>query len=112
MKYTEKQIEFIEENIYNFQTIEVGFLKNLDYQTLTGYHTIYLEVIDKSHILNQWCSSCVFEFMERLMINYYNFKSEILKQAEVIDSTAEVKIAQTVQKKQLKKEVKNGNKQR
>lgn len=63
---TQSEFEFLEANKMNFETVAVGFVRNLSEPILNEYHTIYKKYIDSSYILTAWCSNCVFKMIERL----------------------------------------------
>ena len=58
--------QFIEENIYNFECVKAGFMKNLPLHILVGYEQIYRRYLDSGFILTSWCGSCVADMMKRL----------------------------------------------
>lgn len=58
--------KFIEENIYNFECVKVGFMKNLPLHILVGYEQIYRRYLDGGFILTSWCANCVADMMKRL----------------------------------------------
>jgi len=63
--------KFIQDNIYNFECVKVGFMKNLPLHILVGYEQIYRRYLDSGFILTSWCASCVADMMKRLS-NYWD----------------------------------------
>ena len=63
---TKEDVQFIEENIYNFECVKAGFMKNLPLHILVGYEQIYRRYLDSGFILTSWCGSCVADMMKRL----------------------------------------------
>ena len=63
---TQEDEKFIEENIYNFECVKIGFMKNLPLHILVGYEQIYRRYLDKGFILTSWCANCVADMMKRL----------------------------------------------
>ena len=63
---TKEDEQFIEENIYNFECVKAGFMKNLPLHILVGYEQLYRKYLDGGFILTSWCSSCVADMMKRL----------------------------------------------
>ena len=61
---------FIEQNIINFETVGLGYTRNIDHGILEGYELIYRKYLDKHFILTRWCGSCVFEMIQRLKVYY------------------------------------------
>lgn len=68
-------IEFIEENMINFDTIEHGYIRNMDHLIGT-YEHIYRKYINPKYISNNWCSACVFRMMRGLKYYYLEFKKQ------------------------------------
>lgn len=63
--------KFIQDNIYNFECVKVGFMKNLPLHILVGYEQIYRRYLDGGFILTSWCANCVNDMMKRLS-NYWD----------------------------------------
>ena len=63
--------KFIQDNIYNFECVKVGFMKNLPLHILVGYEQIYRRYLDGGFILTSWCANCVADMMKRLS-NYWD----------------------------------------
>lgn len=82
---TDKDIKFIQDNIINFESVALGFTRNLDHAVLNEYHEIYKRSLDPSYVLNAWCGGCVFDMLKRLKHHYENVISA--KQAEALNQT-------------------------
>jgi hypothetical protein len=67
--------KFIQDNIYNFECVKVGFMKNLPLHILVGYEQIYRRYLDGGFILTSWCANCVNDMMKRLS-NYWDAYQE------------------------------------
>ena len=63
---TKEDEQFIQENIYNFECVKAGFMKNLPLHILVGYEQIYRKYLDSGFILTSWCANCVADMMKRL----------------------------------------------
>ena len=63
--------KFIQDNIYNFECVKAGFMKNLPLHILVGYEQIYRRYLDGGFILTSWCANCVADMMKRLS-NYWD----------------------------------------
>jgi hypothetical protein len=68
---TQEDEKFIQDNIYNFECVKVGFMKNLPLHILVGYEQIYRRYLDGGFILTSWCANCVADMMKRLS-NYWD----------------------------------------
>jgi hypothetical protein len=92
--------KFIEENIYNFECVKIGFMKNLPLHILVGYEQIYRRYLDPGFILTSWCSSCVSSMMKRL-INYWDeYQASKLLDAEVVQEPTPKKKGRPFKNKQ------------
>jgi hypothetical protein len=77
--------KFIEENIYNFECVKVGFMKNLPLHILVGYEQIYRKYLDGGFILTSWCSACVNDMMKRLSNYWDSYQASKLLDAEIVE---------------------------
>jgi hypothetical protein len=77
---TDQDIKFIQDNIINFESVALGYVRNIDHAVLNEYHRIYQSSLDPSYVLNAWCGGCVFDMLKRLKHHYENVISA--KQAE------------------------------
>ena len=80
-----KDIIFLEQNIINFETTKLGFVRNLHPDLLERYANIYRKYIDPHYVITPWCSSCVMSLMQRLMNIYEKAKQE--QSVNVINET-------------------------
>ena len=67
---TQEDRDFLELHKINFEAVELGFTRNIQFQDLTIYTEIYQRYLDQRFILNAWCGACVFDMLKRLN-NYY-----------------------------------------
>ena len=75
--------KFIQDNIYNFECVKAGFMKNLPLHILIGYEQIYRRYLDGGFILTSWCANCVADMMKRLS-NYWDvYKASKLVEIEL-----------------------------
>lgn len=79
---TQQDKEFIQENIINFESVRIGFLRNIPLDVLNGYETIYRKYLDANYILTAWCSACVMDMMKRLIMFYDSLPQE--QEAEAV----------------------------
>lgn len=83
---TENQLAFIEANKENFDTARLGYVRNLDKETLQGYETIYREALNKDFVLTYWCSGCVLNMMKDLIKLYDAHFGTLPESTEVINT--------------------------
>lgn len=67
---TQEDRDFLELHKINFESVELGFTRNIQFVDLTRYTEIYQRYLDKQFVLNAWCGHCVFDMLKRLN-NYY-----------------------------------------
>ena len=87
---TQEDEKFIQDNIYNFECVKIGFMKNLPLHILVGYEQIYRRYLDPGFILTSWCSSCVSSMMKRLIIFWDEYEAKKVLDAEVVEEPVQV----------------------
>lgn len=83
---TKQESDFMQQHIFNYETIKSGYVRNLDISVLNEYEKIYRQYLDKNFILTKWCSDCVYETLKRLYEYYLSLpdeSNEIVKSDEV-----------------------------
>lgn len=73
---TQSDKEFIEENIINFNSVRIGYLRNIPIHILNRYEEIYRSYLDPNYILTVWCSACVMDMMKRLIMYWDGLTKE------------------------------------
>lgn len=69
----QSDIDFLEKNKINFDSIELGFTREIAHTDLNEYQRIYQEYLDKSFYLNAWCGACVFDMLKRIKAYYEGY---------------------------------------
>lgn len=69
---TKEDIKFIQDNIINFETVALGYTRNLEHGILDEYTRIYQRSLDAGFHLNAFCGACVFDMLKRLKHHYEN----------------------------------------
>lgn len=67
---TKEEKAFIEANIINFESVKLGFTRNIPYDVLAEYERLYRAYLDPYFALTYYCSSCVFDMIKRLSYYY------------------------------------------
>jgi hypothetical protein len=80
-------IKFIEDNKINFETVKLGYTKNIPIEILKMYEHIYHQYLNPTYVLTYWCGECVFDMLKRLMYYY-----EGLPKADTPEQTVETPI--------------------
>lgn len=72
---TAEHYDFLKANSINFETVKLGFVKNLPMHVLTQYEAIYRAYLDKQYVVTPWCSACVFDMLKRLSAYYEEYQA-------------------------------------
>lgn len=67
---TQEDRDFCELHIINFQSVELGFVRNIDHPVLDEYTRIYQRNLNADFVLNAFCGACVFDMLKRLKAYY------------------------------------------
>lgn len=70
----QKDIEFIEKHIIEFESVKLGFTRNIQFDVLNEFQAIYQRNLDARFVLNAWCGACVFDMLKRLGAHYEGIK--------------------------------------
>lgn len=114
------EIDFIEKHIINFESVKIGFCRNIEFDVLQEYERIYRIYIDPKFVLTYYCNSCCFDMLKRLSYYYDNLPAkQLVEQAAAelpsaqpadnfvfpddLDSIEPDPSAQPAQKRQYKK---------
>jgi hypothetical protein len=92
--------KFIQDNIYNFECVKIGFMKNLPLHILVGYEQIYRKYLDSGFILTSWCANCVADMMKRLSNYWDSYQASKLLDAEPVQEPAPKKKGRPFKNKQ------------
>lgn len=80
-----EDIKFCQEQIINFESVSMGFTRNIDFSVLGEYERMYKEYLDPQFSLTYWCGECVFDMLKRL-IKFYELA---LSNVQDLPDTAE-----------------------
>jgi hypothetical protein len=73
---TQKEIDFCQEHIINFESVKLGFTRNIPHSVLAEYERLYQTYLDPHFGLTYYCSSCVFDMLIRLSNHFDNEKAK------------------------------------
>lgn len=85
----QEDIKFCQENIINFDSVKLGFTRNIPFDVLGQYERMYREYLDAQFHLTYWCGECVFDMLKRL-ITFYEQSLTSQKESQVITVQSEV----------------------
>jgi len=97
---TQEDEQFIQDNIYNFECVKIGFMKNLPLHILVGYEQIYRRYLDGGFILTSWCSNCVADMMKRLSRYWDEYEAKKVLDAELVQEPTPKKKGRPFKNKQ------------
>ena len=58
--------DFLIEHYNNWETIQSGYMRNVDMTILRMYEHIYKTYLDKNFVLTHWCSECKMDMVKRI----------------------------------------------
>lgn len=73
---TTQEIEFLEQHIINFESVKLGFTRNIQHDVLGKYEEIYRANLDPQFVLIYYCGACVFDMLKRLSQHYEAIKQQ------------------------------------
>lgn len=92
----QKDLDYCKEHIINFESVKLGFTRNISFDVLGEYERMYRDYLDAQFSLTYWCGECVFDMLKRLIVLFeqYNVQESIETaqqkvQTEVIQNTIE-----------------------
>jgi len=89
---TSQEIKFINDHLINFESVKLGFARNIGHDILAQYEQIYRNHLDGQFVLTYWCGSCVLEMLQRLSFYFDNYmENQATLTIETIDDPVEVK---------------------
>jgi hypothetical protein len=79
-----QDLAFCKEHIINFESVKLGFTRNIPFNVLGEYERMYKEYLDAQFSLTYWCGECVFDMLRRL-ITFYE-QSNVPTQTEQVQA--------------------------
>jgi hypothetical protein len=67
---TQNEISFLTANKINFESVALGFCRNIQQAELAEYERLYRAYIDPHFVLIYYCGACVFDMIKRLSNHY------------------------------------------
>jgi hypothetical protein len=64
----QKDIDFCNQHIINFESVKLGFTRNIPFDVLGEYERMYRDYLDREFVLTYWCGECVFDMLKRLIV--------------------------------------------
>ena len=85
---TKQEVDFLVQNKINFDSVKLGFTRNIPFEVLGEYEQLYRKYLDAQFILTYWCGACVFDMLERL-IRYFEDQQEYINAMNTQDTKLE-----------------------
>jgi len=84
----QQDIDFCNQHIINFQSVKLGFTRNIPFDVLGEYERMYREYLDAQFSLTYWCGECVFDMLKRLIVLFEqsNVQSQPISEQPIIES--------------------------
>ena len=64
----QQDIDYCNQHIINFESVKLGFTRNIPFDVLGEYERMYREYLDAQFHLTHWCGECVFDMLKRLIV--------------------------------------------
>jgi hypothetical protein len=84
----QQDIDFCKQHIINFESVKLGFTRNIPFDVLGEYERMYREYLDRQFSLTYWCGECVFDMLNRLIVLFEqsNVQSEPISEQPIIEN--------------------------
>jgi hypothetical protein len=76
----QKDIDFCNQHIINFESVKLGFTRNIPFDVLGEYERMYRDYLDKQFVLTYWCGECVFDMLKRLIVVFEQSNVQIVQE--------------------------------
>ncbi len=93
-----QDIAFCQQHIINFESVKLGFTRNITFEVLGEYERMYREYLDPQFCLTYWCGECVFDMLKRL-ITFYEISLIAQTKAQVVQNSVQESVQPDVPKK-------------
>lgn len=95
-------IDFIEKHKINFDTVKLGYTRQIPMEVLQMYEHIYHLYLDPQYVLTYWCGGCVFDMMKRLMAYYETNVVNAQPAVQPVQETAQIDVQPKAKKTRKK----------
>jgi len=80
----QQDIDYCKQHIINFESVKLGFTRNIPFDVLGEYERMYREYLDRQFSLTYWCGECVFDMLKRLIVLFE--QSQVIAEQPIIES--------------------------
>ena len=97
----QKDIDYCKQHIINFESVKLGFTRNIPFEVLGEYERMYRDYLDAQFHLTYWCGECVFDMLKRLIVLFEqsNVKESIQNAQQIVQTEVIQNTIQEVKKK-------------
>lgn len=100
----QKDLDYCKQHIINFESVKLGFTRNIPFDVLGEYERMYREYLDAQFHLTYWCGECVFDMLKRLIVLYENAQPIVQNNIEVAQQKVQTEVIQnTIEEVKKKK---------
>ena len=90
----QKDLDYCKQHIINFESVKLGFTRNIPFDVLGEYERMYREYLDAQFHLTYWCGECVFDMLKRLIVLYENAQPNVQNVIEVAQQKVQTEVIQ------------------
>ena len=97
----QKDLDYCNQHIINFESVKLGFTRNIPFDVLGEYERMYREYLDAQFSLTYWCGECVFDMLKRLIVLFEqsNVQESIQNAQQIVQTEVIQNTIQEVKKK-------------
>jgi len=98
----QKDLDYCKQHIINFESVKLGFTRNIPFDVLGEYERMYREYLDAQFSLTYWCGECVFDMLKRLIVLFE--QSNVQESIETAQQKVQTEVIQnTIQEVKKKR---------
>lgn len=90
----QKDLDYCKQYIINFESVKLGFTRNIPFDVLGEYERMYRDYLDAQFHLTYWCGECVFDMLKRLIVLYENAQPIVQNSIEVAQQKVQTEVIQ------------------
>ena len=90
----QKDLDYCKQYIINFESVKLGFTRNIPFDVLGEYERMYRDYLDAQFHLTYWCGECVFDMLKRLIVLYENAQPNVQNVIEVAQQKVQTEVIQ------------------
>ena len=90
----QKDLDYCKQHIINFESVKLGFTRNIPFDVLGEYERMYREYLDAQFHLTYWCGECVFDMLKRLIVLYENAQPIVKNPIETAQQKVQTEVIQ------------------